>query len=128
MEKNNWMSQFLQWVSTATAVLVPISQFIFKDQFELFFTSDTKLFTAASIVSFVLSVVVILALYSNRYLILFKFYPSKKAKEEYFKYLRSVNNPVANQNTDQSNQKSDVVTSSREDVGYVLRSMAGKHI
>ncbi len=93
MEKNNLISQFLQWISTATAVLVPISQFIFRDQFKLFFSIDEKLFTATSVVSFVLSVVVILALYSNRYFTSFKFYPNRKRKEKYYSYLQTLNTP-----------------------------------
>ncbi|MDD3487560.1 MAG: hypothetical protein PHF35_04275 [Candidatus Moranbacteria bacterium] len=92
MEKNNLITQLLQLISTATAILVPISQFIFREQFKSFFNADEKIFTSASVTSFVLSIVIILALYSNRYLVSFKkYYPNKKAEKRYYAYLRTLN-------------------------------------
>lgn len=95
MEKN-FISQILEKVGYLSAFAVAFAQYFLRDSFRAFFGEDSKIYSVSSIFALLLSIVVIMAIYSNRYNITLKTYFSNKKRDKYFAYLRKNNNPNPN--------------------------------
>ena len=93
MEKN-FISQILESVGYIAAFAFAISQYILRDNFKAFFGSDERMYSASSLFALIVSIVVIVCIFSNRYSINTKIYYLKKSKDDYMKKIRE----SANQN------------------------------
>lgn len=90
MDKN-FFSQLLEKIGYLSAFAVAFSQYFLQDSFRVFFGADEKLYAVSSIFALLLSVLIIIAVFSSRYAINMKNYFPKKEKDKYFTSLRNVN-------------------------------------
>lgn len=94
MNKDNFISQLLQIFGFISAIAVAFSQYIFRDNFKFLFGESTDFYSLSSLVALILSLVLIVVLYAERYFLSVKIYLDKEEKRKYFEYLRSLNNNV----------------------------------
>lgn len=86
--ERKFISQILEYLGYFSAFAVAFSQYFLRDAFRQFFESDLKLYSVSSIFALLISVVIIVAIFSSRYSLDIKKYFSNKQKNEYFKKLR----------------------------------------
>lgn len=89
--QNNLVTSILQWIATAITIMLPITQYIFRDNFKFLFGKYENLFSISTVVALVLSFAIIIILYANRYVLGGRMYFSKKNKDKYFTSLRNIN-------------------------------------
>jgi len=92
MEKK-FISEVLEKIGYLSAFAVAFSQYLLKDTFRVFFESNLDIYYASSMFSLLVSIVIIISIFSNRYSISMKMYFSKKAKDEYYKQFRTPRSP-----------------------------------
>ena len=81
MDKN-FFSQLLEKIGYLSAFAVAFSQYFLQDSFRVFFGADEKLYAVSSIFALLLSVLIIIAVFSSRYAINMKNYFPKKEKDK----------------------------------------------
>lgn len=99
VNRDSFFADLLQNLGFIAAIAVAISQYTLDERFKNLFIDDSRLFSAASLVALVLSIALILGIFSHRFYLLNKIYFSSKKKEEYYEYLRN----IAPQNPQDSN-------------------------
>lgn len=101
MEKN-FISQILEYFGYIAAIVVAFSQYILRDSFQVFFNESPEIYAVSSLFALFVSLVVIVAVFSNRYTIGTKYYFSNKKKTDYFNKLRE--EQEAQKSAQQNNQ------------------------
>ena len=88
MDKD-FISQALRYLGYISAFAVAFAQYFLRDNIASFFILDSRLYSASSLIAFLLSFTIILAIFSNRYTINWsKIYLSRKKHQEYLRQLR----------------------------------------
>lgn len=84
----DFISQILEKIGYVSAFAVAFSQYFLRDSFASFFKDQVNMYSVSSNVALILSVLVIISVFSNRYVISMKIYFSKKKKDQYFASFR----------------------------------------
>jgi len=92
MDRENFVSQLTQILGFTSAISISISQYLFRDNFKFLFKNNQELYTASSLVALIVSLALLIALFSNRYVINIKFYFNSKKRDKYYKYLNETSN------------------------------------
>ncbi len=94
--QNNLVTSILQWIATAITIMLPIIQYIFRDNFKFLFGKYENLFSISTAVALVLSFAIIIILYANRYVLGSRMYFSKKNKDKYFASFKNASKNTKN--------------------------------
>jgi len=86
MEKN-FVSQSLEYFGYISAFGVAMSQYFFRDTFKDFFTGQDEIYSACSLFVLILSIVVIVAIFTNRVKLTSKHYFFKKSEALWREYI-----------------------------------------
>jgi len=111
----DFISQILQYLGYISAFGIAFTQYFLRESIALFFSSDLHLFSASSLVAFLLSIVIILAVFSSRYSISFSKIHFSKSK--YQKYLAQFRNQ-------QPITEGQQVVSIPEPLGFTVKQLA----
>lgn len=111
----DFISQILQYLGYISAFGIAFTQYFLRDSIALFFSEDPHLFSASSLVAFLLSIVIILAVFSSRYSISFSKIHFNRSK--YQKYLAQFRNQ-------QSEIQGQQTTSISEPIGFTVKQLA----
>lgn len=90
MKTNDFMSNLLQVVGFIAAIILALSQYFFSGEFKFFFASNEKLYSISNVVSLILSLAIIIGLYSVRYIIDNRNYFSTTKRDLYWKKIQEI--------------------------------------
>ena len=92
MKSNDFLSNLLQVIGFLAAIIIALTQYFFSSNFKYLFNLSENYYSISNIVALILSLVIILGIYTIRHSLDIPRYFCKSSKEKYFKNLQEIGN------------------------------------
>lgn len=90
MKTNDFLANLLQTIGFVAAIIIALSQYVFGGEFKQFFLGNESLYSVSNLVSLVLSLAIIIALYSFRYSLENRNYFNQRKRDDYWRKLKEI--------------------------------------